>query len=87
MLYFIFKGSVYNAEALYESVLTNMPPNRKHKYYPPYFYTNNRLLCSAEMNTIDAPTYTHYYNTTYKHTLHDPFCSCNACVSSRYVTL
>ena len=66
-----------------------IPTNRKHNYYPDYFYTNTLLLCRTELQTIDADRYVEEYNQEYntKFKLHSAWCRCYDCASARYIFL
>ena len=57
----VFKKYVYQTHILHRVILKHMPENRKHNYYPEYFYENPKLLCTSEMATVDALVYHEHY--------------------------
>ena len=66
---YVINTHVYDKDVLYRVILEYIPNNRKANYYPAYYYENPKLLCTSEMNTIDAPLYHEQY-TNAMHTQH-----------------
>ena len=60
-VYLVYLNDVYRLDRMYSIVFNSLPFNRKHGYYPSYFYENAIILCQYELQTVDAQRYIEIY--------------------------
>ena len=60
-IYLVYLNDVYRLDRMYSIVYNLIPFNRKHGYYPSYFYNNALILCQYELQTVDALRYIEAY--------------------------